>query len=181
MSVPGFWDKQEYAQEVGRKRRRVEKRVQASGSLTTKSEELDVLLELQKEGESVDADIESLVAQLDSEITEVEMTMKLSGEHDDRDAIVAIHPGAGGTESQDWADMHDGHSKSENSTIVIFGLVAPLDGEAAMYGSYIFALDVRTSSFIDRKWPRKKTDPLGSISPSMGSLPRSVVSTSVTL
>jgi len=105
MSVPGFWDKQEYAQEVGRKRRRVEKRVQASGSLTTKSEELDVLLELQKEGESVDADIESLVAQLDSEITEVEMTMKLSGEHDDRDAIVAIHPGAGGTESQDWADM----------------------------------------------------------------------------
>jgi len=31
--------------------------------------------------------------------------MKLSGEHDDRDAIVAIHPGAGGTESQDWAEM----------------------------------------------------------------------------
>jgi peptide chain release factor 2 len=37
--------------------------------------------------------------------TEVELTMKLSGEHDDRDAIVAIHPGAGGTESQDWAEM----------------------------------------------------------------------------
>jgi len=105
MSVPGFWDKQEYAQEVGRKRRRVEKRVQASASLNTKSEELDVLLELRKEGEGVDADIESLVAQLESEITEIEMTMKLSGEHDDRDAIVAIHPGAGGTESQDWADM----------------------------------------------------------------------------
>src|SRR5438876_202323 len=33
------------------------------------------------------------------------MTMKFSGEHDDRDAIVAIHPGAGGTESQDWAEM----------------------------------------------------------------------------
>jgi peptide chain release factor 2 len=31
--------------------------------------------------------------------------MKLSGEHDDNDAIVAIHPGAGGTESQDWAEM----------------------------------------------------------------------------
>jgi peptide chain release factor 2 len=105
MSVPGFWDKQEAAQEVGRKRRRVEKRVQASESLDTKSEELGVLLDLRKEGESVDADIEALAAQLDSEITEVEMTMKLSGEHDDRDAIVAIHPGAGGTESQDWAEM----------------------------------------------------------------------------
>ena len=105
MSAPGFWDKQEYAQEVGRKRRRVEKRVQASESLDKKSEELGVLLDLQKEGENVDADIETLVAQLESEITEIEMTMKLSGEHDDRDAIVAIHPGAGGTESQDWAEM----------------------------------------------------------------------------
>src|SRR5207248_2189685 len=72
---------------------------------TTKSEELDVLLELQREGERVDDDIESLVAQLESEITTIEMTMKLSGEHDEHDAIVAIHPGAGGTESQDWAEM----------------------------------------------------------------------------
>jgi len=64
-----------------------------------------VLLELQREGESVDSDIESLVAQLEQEINDIEMSMKLAGEHDDRDAIVAIHPGAGGTESQDWAEM----------------------------------------------------------------------------
>ncbi len=105
MSAPGFWDNPEKAQEVGRKRARVEKRIASGQSLETKSEELDVLLELQKEGEHVDTDIESLVAQLESEITQVELTMKLSGEHDDRDAILAIHPGAGGTESQDWADM----------------------------------------------------------------------------
>jgi peptide chain release factor 2 len=105
MSAPGFWDKPETAQEVGRKRARVEKRIAAGESLTTKSEELDVMLELQRDGEPVDADIETLVAQLESEITAVEMTMKLSGEHDDRDAILAIHPGAGGTESQDWAEM----------------------------------------------------------------------------
>ncbi len=105
MSAPGFWDKPETAQEVGRKRARVEKRIEAGESLTTKSEELDVLLELQRDGEPVDADIEALVAQLESEVNAVEMTMKLSGEHDDRDAILAIHPGAGGTESQDWAEM----------------------------------------------------------------------------
>jgi peptide chain release factor 2 len=105
MSAPGFWDNPEAAQEVGRKRARVERRVQAAESLTRKFEELDVLLELQREGEHVDDDIESLVAQLESEITTIEMTMKLSGEHDDRDAIVSIHPGAGGTESQDWAEM----------------------------------------------------------------------------
>jgi len=105
MSAPGFWDNPEKAQEVGRKRSRVEKRIDATGSLDSKSEELDVLLELQKEGEHVDEDIEKLVTQLESEIHVVELTMKLSGEHDDRDAIVAIHPGAGGTESQDWAEM----------------------------------------------------------------------------
>ena len=105
MSAPGFWNDSEAAQEAGRKRSRIEKRIAAGESLNTKSEELDVLLELHRDGENVDADIESLVSQLESEVTDIEMTMKLSGEHDDRDAIVAIHPGAGGTESQDWAEM----------------------------------------------------------------------------
>src|SRR5947208_15476666 len=105
MVAPGFWDKPEAAQELGRKRARVEKRIQAGEAIETKAEELDVLLELQREGENVDADIEKLVDQLEAEINAIEMTMKLSGEHDDRDAILAIHPGAGGTESQDWAEM----------------------------------------------------------------------------
>src|SRR5216110_3854283 len=105
MSAAGFWDNPETEQDVGRKRGRVEKRINSGASIDTKSEELDVLLDLQKEGENVDADIESLVSQLEQEINAIELTMKLSGEHDDRDAIVAIHPGAGGTESQDWAEM----------------------------------------------------------------------------
>ena len=44
MSVPGFWDKQEQAQEVGRKRARVEKRIASGESIESKAEELDVLL-----------------------------------------------------------------------------------------------------------------------------------------
>jgi len=105
MSAPGFWDDQEKAQEVGRKRARVEKRIGSSESLESKFADLDVLFEFQKEGENVDAEMESLVAQLESEINAIELTMKLSGEHDFRDAILNIHPGAGGTESQDWAEM----------------------------------------------------------------------------
>jgi peptide chain release factor 2 len=105
MSAPGFWDKPETAQDVGRKRARVEKRIASGEGIATKGDELDVLLELQREGEHVDADIEQLVSQLEAEVTSIEMTMKLSGEHDDRDVILAIHPGAGGTESQDWAEM----------------------------------------------------------------------------
>jgi peptide chain release factor 2 len=105
MSAPGFWDDQEKAQEVGRKRSRVEKRIASSQSLDTKDGDLDVLLDFQKEGEPVDSEIETLVDQLEAEINVIELTMKLAGEHDLRDAIVNIHPGAGGTESQDWAEM----------------------------------------------------------------------------
>ena len=105
MSAPGFWNDPEKAQDVGRKRSRVEKRIAAGESLNAKSDDLDVLLELHQEGEHVDQEIEQLVAQLESEVDNIELTMKLSGEHDDRDAIVSIHPGAGGTESQDWAEM----------------------------------------------------------------------------
>jgi peptide chain release factor 2 len=105
MSAPGFWDRPETAQEVGRKRARVEKRIASGEEILSKDSELDVLLELQREGEPVDAEIEEVMAQLETEITAIEMTMKLSGEHDERDVILAIHPGAGGTESQDWAEM----------------------------------------------------------------------------
>ncbi len=105
MSAPGFWDDQEKAQEVGRKRARIEKRIQTGETIDTSTEEIDVLLELEKEGENVSSDIETIVARLESEINAIELTMKLSGEHDDHDAILAIHPGAGGTESQDWAEM----------------------------------------------------------------------------
>jgi peptide chain release factor 2 len=105
MSVPGFWDKQEQAQEVGRKRARVEKRIASGESIESKDEELDVLLELRREGESVDAEIDTLLQQLEADINAIELTMKLSGEHDLRDCIMNIHAGAGGTESQDWTEM----------------------------------------------------------------------------
>jgi peptide chain release factor 2 len=105
MSAPGFWDRQEEAQDVGRKRSRVEKRLQTGQSIEAKAGELDVLVELDREGEGVEGDIRSIVTELDAELEKIEMTMKLSGEHDDRDVILAIHPGAGGTESQDWAEM----------------------------------------------------------------------------
>jgi peptide chain release factor 2 len=105
MSAPGFWDRQEAAQDVGRKRSRVEKRLETGQSIETKAEELEVLVELDREGEGVEGDIRTIVTALEAELEKIEMTMKLSGEHDDRDVILAIHPGAGGTESQDWAEM----------------------------------------------------------------------------
>ena len=105
MSADGFWNDSEKAQETGRRRSRVEKRIARDESLTRKSDELEVLIELESEGEDVAKDIRETLESLAEEMNEVELTMKLSGEHDDRNAIVSIHPGAGGTESQDWAEM----------------------------------------------------------------------------
>ena len=65
MSAPGFWDKPETAQEVGRKRAPRREAHRRPARSLDKDQELDVLLELQREGENVDADIEALVAQLE--------------------------------------------------------------------------------------------------------------------
>jgi peptide chain release factor 2 len=105
MSVEGFWNDQQKALEVGRRRSILEKRIAQAEAFESMSEEIDVLLELQREGERVEGDLDELLAKLEAQIGDVEITMKLSGEFDDRNCIVSIHPGAGGTESQDWADM----------------------------------------------------------------------------
>lgn len=105
MSADDFWNDQEKAQEVGRRRARVDKRIETSEDLQRKFDDLDVLLEFEEAGEKVDTELKALLESIDASLTDVEMKMKLSGPHDDRDAIVSIHPGAGGTESQDWADM----------------------------------------------------------------------------
>jgi peptide chain release factor 2 len=105
MSKDGFWNDQEAAQEVGRKRRLIERNLETAEALYTGWEEIEVMRELDKEGEDVAADLDALVTRIDKTLSEVELRLKLSGEHDSRDAIVSIHPGAGGTESQDWAEM----------------------------------------------------------------------------
>ena len=62
-------------------------------------------MELAREGEQVGGDLDASVEALSRRTEEVELATLLTGEHDAADAIVEIHPGAGGTESQDWAEM----------------------------------------------------------------------------
>jgi peptide chain release factor 2 len=64
-----------------------------------------VLVEWSEAGESVDAEFAQALDALDQEVQAAEIKKMLGGEHDRRNAILAIHPGAGGTESQDWAEM----------------------------------------------------------------------------
>ena len=67
--------------------------------------DLDTLFVLAREGEDVNGDIERDLDTFSKLLERVETGMLLSGENDARSAIVTIHPGAGGTESQDWAEM----------------------------------------------------------------------------
>ena len=102
---PDFWKDQAEAQKILQRRRRVEQDSDLIVSLRKKSEDLAVLAEWLQAGESVDAEFEQGLDGLDHEVQAGEIKKMLGGEHDRKNAIVTIHPGAGGTESQDWAEM----------------------------------------------------------------------------
>jgi peptide chain release factor 2 len=86
-------------------RKRLEEAIASDERVRTLTEDLDTLFELAREGEPVESDIERDLKPYAETLEKLETAMLLSGENDARDAIVTIHPGAGGTESQDWAEM----------------------------------------------------------------------------
>ncbi|HZR26475.1 MAG TPA: peptide chain release factor 2 [Vicinamibacterales bacterium] len=104
-AAPDFWKDQAEAQKVLQRRRRLEQDRDLMLSLKKKTDDLAVLIEWSEAGESVDAEFAQALDQLDSEVQAGEIKKMLGGEHDRKNAILTIHPGAGGTESQDWAEM----------------------------------------------------------------------------
>jgi peptide chain release factor 2 len=90
---------------VLQRRRRLEQDRALVESLRKKSDDLAVLVEWAEAGEPVDAEFAQALEALDQEVQAGEIKKMLGGEHDRKNAIVTIHPGAGGTESQDWAEM----------------------------------------------------------------------------
>jgi peptide chain release factor 2 len=90
---------------VLQRRRRLEQDRELAASLRKRTDDLGVLFEWAAAGEAVDAELAQAVESLDQEVQAGEIKKMLGGEHDRRNAIVTIHPGAGGTESQDWAEM----------------------------------------------------------------------------
>jgi peptide chain release factor 2 len=86
-------------------RKRLEQAISNDDRVRALTDDLDTLFELAREGEAVDGDIERELKPYGEMLEKLETSMLLSGGNDARDAIVTIHPGAGGTESQDWAEM----------------------------------------------------------------------------
>jgi len=88
-----------------REKKRLDNMLATEADLLRRGDEIATYFELAREGESVDADLVREIASLRERVDLLETETLLSGENDARNAIVTIHPGAGGTESQDWADM----------------------------------------------------------------------------
>ncbi len=105
ISAPDFWNSPELSQKVMQDRKRLEQALQNDAQIAAMTSDVETLFELATEGEDVSRDIERELKTLSERLSAMETTMLLSGEHDARSAILTIHPGAGGTESQDWAEM----------------------------------------------------------------------------
>ena len=107
MGAPSFWDDNRRAQELIRERSELQRVVTRATELGKQAEDLGVLLELADEvgDDSLDAEIADCVRRLRHELDEFELKLTLSVPHDGKACVLSIHPGAGGTESQDWAQM----------------------------------------------------------------------------
>src|SRR6476619_65130 len=102
---PDFWKDQAGAQKLLQRRRRLEEDRDLSDGLKRRADDLAVLVEWAQAGEPVADDLGRALDDLAAQVDAGETKKMLGGEHDRKNAIVTIHPGAGGTESQDWAEM----------------------------------------------------------------------------
>ena len=103
----GFWNNQREAQKIINKFNSMNDKINSYRSLVVKVNSIGEMLEFIKEAydEEIHASISEEILVLKKEFEEYSVNVLLVGEYDDSNVIVEIHPGAGGTESQDWADM----------------------------------------------------------------------------
>ena len=104
-AAPDLYRDQARAQQILKDRARLSEAIEAQNALRQAAEEAQVCAELAKEGEMVGDELQAAVDGLEKALDARELELMLTGEHDGGNAILTIHPGAGGTESQDWAEM----------------------------------------------------------------------------
>ncbi len=105
MAEPGFWDRPEGAQRVVGALKQAKRTVEDWNGPDAELRHLEELLELEDNDPALLAEVNAEVDRLLETIGALETRSLLSGEYDRLGALVSIHPGAGGTESQDWAQM----------------------------------------------------------------------------
>ncbi len=107
MEASGFWDNKDKANTVMKEKGALERSLRDWRSLSVRFHDLDAMAELAAEegGETMRTDLEHDIVAMQKDISSAEIAALLSGEQDITNAIVSIHPGAGGTEAQDWVEI----------------------------------------------------------------------------
>lgn len=107
MSSPAFWDDQEAAQKVISENNALKGSVEQMEKFQSDQDDIEVMIELAQEekDEELFLECDKSVVKLQRELEKFELELLLSDPYDKNNAILEIHPGAGGTESQDWASM----------------------------------------------------------------------------
>jgi peptide chain release factor 2 len=105
MGDQGFWDDSERAAAVSAEHSRAARRVEMFTKLAADVEDLDGLVEMASEDESLLGEVEEQIASVEERLAALEEQRLFSGRYDTGDALVTVNAGAGGTDAQDWAEM----------------------------------------------------------------------------
>src|SRR3954466_10155249 len=105
MGRPGFWDDQETAARTSAAHARAQKRLELFRGLEGDVADLGDLAEMAAEDEEMASELATQLASIEERLAELEEARLFSGEYDAGDAVVTVHAGAGGTDSQDWAEI----------------------------------------------------------------------------
>jgi peptide chain release factor 2 len=105
MGEASFWDDSERAAKVSAEHSRASKRLETFTTLRGDVEDLDGLVEMAAEEESLQEEVDENFASVEARLAELEEQRLFSGRYDSGDALVSVNAGAGGTDAQDWAEM----------------------------------------------------------------------------
>jgi peptide chain release factor 2 len=105
MQRPGFWDDQEAAARTSAEHAAVQRRLETFGSVERDAADLDELVELAADDAEIASELDAQLTSLERRLAELEEARLFRGRYDSGDAVVTVRSGAGGTDSQDWAEM----------------------------------------------------------------------------
>jgi peptide chain release factor 2 len=105
MQRPGFWDDQAKAAEISAQHARAQRRLEGFRQLERDVDDLEELAELANDDDEMASELGAQLASVERRLADLEEERLFSGRYDAGDAVVTINAGAGGTDSQDWAEM----------------------------------------------------------------------------
>lgn len=145
IASPSFYDDMKNAQKMLKQMKKDKEIVKAFETITVDIEDLKVLFDMQKSGEvdptEIHNDFIELINKIENTLSPLEERLLLSSPYDDCDALIELHPGAGGTESMDWASMlFRMYKRFAESNDYDFEVLDYLEGEEAGIKSVSFVV-----------------------------------------